>query len=359
MNQFKVGCNFEHELITIADELNSEFKNKAEIKEWFGSSPNYAELTARPQWRLPNISDKEFEKFISDARDKGQIFNVVLNSIQPYGGKPEMVAHKKEIQDYVKYLESIGVYRITFANPMMAMFIREVSDIELEASCILHIDAITQMKYLHDTLKVNKLCNNILKNRNKLFLTNLANYCNKNDIILELLAQEFCYNAKKNYAAPCLYRDSCYLAHATCKYKQESMSYNNYPMKYCINSRNGNDASWLKSRWIRPQDLHYYNDLGINYFKLSGRTGGTEYITKIMTAYMSETYSGNLLELWKPLETIYNGEKESSHAFEDYIETEKLDGFLDHWMVNNFECENEECGKTCNYCNNWFNEHLK
>ena len=60
MNQFKVGCNFEHELITIADELNSEFKNKAEIKEWFGSSPNYAELTARPQWRLPNISDKEF-----------------------------------------------------------------------------------------------------------------------------------------------------------------------------------------------------------------------------------------------------------------------------------------------------------
>ena len=36
MNQFKVGCNFEHVLITIADELNSEFKNKAEKNPRYG-----------------------------------------------------------------------------------------------------------------------------------------------------------------------------------------------------------------------------------------------------------------------------------------------------------------------------------
>src|SRR5574344_512168 len=265
INYFKVGCNFDPDLITIADELNDVYKNKGVIKEWFGSSPNYSEMTARPQWRLPNISDKNFENFIKLARDKNQVFNVVLNSIQPFGGKPEMVKHKKEIQDYVKYLEDIGVYRITFANPMMAMFIREISNIELEASCILHIDTVTQIKYLHETLKVNKICNSILKNRNRDFLKNTANYCLSNNMIFELLANEFCYNAKSNYATHCIYRDSCYLAHATCSTKEESMSYKNYPMKNCMFSRNGNHAAWLKSRWISPNDLNEYNKLGINY----------------------------------------------------------------------------------------------
>ena len=57
---------------------------------------------------------------------------------------------------------------------MLAMMIREVSNIELEASCILHIDAVSQMKYLHETLGVNKFCNNLLKNRDKVFLKNAA-----------------------------------------------------------------------------------------------------------------------------------------------------------------------------------------
>ena len=134
INQFKVGCNFDFELINKVADLNEKYKGKAEVKEFFASPSSAAPMTARPDWRLPNISDKDFEKYVQLSLDKGISFNVVLNSIQPFISKQNMVNHKEYIQNYVKWLEDIGVYRITFANPMMAMFIREISNIELEAS---------------------------------------------------------------------------------------------------------------------------------------------------------------------------------------------------------------------------------
>ena len=351
INQFKVGCNFDMALIDKAIELNDKYKGKAEIKEWFGSDAQNHFVTARPKWRLPEIDENFFKEFVKKSKDNGIVFNYTMNSIQPYGSKIEMVNHKQEIQDFVKKLEDIGVYRITFANPMMGMIIREVSNIELEISCITHIDTVTQLKYFHETLGVNKFCNSILKNRDRDFLANAAKYCNENGIILELLTNEWCSVAGKGYATHCPYRDSCYLCHATNVTKEDTESYNNYPMNFCMCARNSTPQAWLRMRWIRPEDQHYYNEIGINYFKISGRTGTTEYLSYVIEAYMSENLEGNMLTLWKRLETIYNGQTELSHKHEVNIPNKKLDGFLDKWFKGNgWECENHMCGEDCKYC---------
>ena len=70
--------------------------------------------------------------------------------------------------------------------------------------------------------------------------------------------------------------------------------------------------TWLKTRFIRPEDLHKYSDLGINSFKVTGRTGSTNYLKSVIKAYVSESWNGNLLSLWKPLETIKTNEEEIS-----------------------------------------------
>lgn len=360
INQFKVGCNFDFKLIDNAIELNKKYQGQAEIKEWFGSDAKNHNVTARPAWRLPDISDNDFKKFVQYSRDNGILFNYTMNSIQPYGSKNEMLNHKSEIHDLVRYLEDCGVYRITFANPMMAMIIREISDIELELSTIAHLDTVTQLKYLHETLRVNKFCGSILKNRNRDFLSNVAKYCNENNLIYELLANEFCGVAGQNYATHCAYRDSCYLCHATNVTREDSMSYDNYPMHFCMTARDDHsDVAWIRMRWIRPEDLHYYNDIGLNYFKISGRTGTTEYITRMMEAYMSQHWDGNLLNLWKPLQTIYNGNNELQEQLPIYIDNKLMDGFLDHWFDKNFECENQMCGTTCKYCEDFYNQKIR
>lgn len=363
-NYYKVGCNFDPELINVVKELNEKYKNHGRIVELFGSDRDTEEVTARPGWRLPKISKEYFADYVKKLNNIGVKFNFTMNSIIPYGSKVEMVKHKKDIQDLVKWLESIGVYRLTIANPEILIMVREVSNIEVEMSCITHIDTVTQMKYYHETFGVNKFCCSILKNRNKEFLIRAQDYCNRNGCILEIMCQEMCGvagidNQGSHYATHCVFRDSCYICHACNRTKEESMLDNNYPMGYCMSARSSTPEAWLRMRWIRPEDQKIYREkTGVNYFKLSGRTGTTEYLEYIMNAYMSESYNGNLLGLWKPLSSIYDGKTELKSKTDIDIPNKKLDGFIDKWMDGNgWECENHECGYSCRYCEQFAKEH--
>ena len=76
INQFKVGCNFDWELIDKASQLNDKYKNQAVIKEFFASPSSSAPMTARPDWRLPNMSNKDFEKYVRLCLDNNIYFNL-------------------------------------------------------------------------------------------------------------------------------------------------------------------------------------------------------------------------------------------------------------------------------------------
>ena len=363
-NYYKVGCNFDPELINVVKELNEKYKNHGRIVELFGSDRDTEEVTARPGWRLPKISKEYFADYVKKLNDIGVKFNFTMNSIIPYGSKVEMVKHKKDIQDLVKWLESIGVYRLTIANPEILIMVREVSNIEVEMSCITHIDTVTQMKYYHETFGVNKFCCSILKNRNKEFLIRAQDYCSRNGCILEIMCQEMCGvagidNQGSHYATHCVFRDSCYICHACNRTKEESMLDNNYPMSYCMSARSSTPEAWLRMRWIRPEDQKIYREkTGINYWKVSGRTGTLEYMKFVLEAYMSESYDGNLLGLWKPLSSIYDGKTELKSKTDINIPNKKLDGFINKWMDGNgWECENHECGYSCRYCEQFAKDH--
>lgn len=74
-------------------------------------------------------------------------------------------------------------------------------------------------------------------------------------------------------------------------------------MSRCIQSR-FKATDGIKMNFIRPEDLKLYNTIGINHFKITGRTGSTDYILKVARAYADGYLDGNVLELWKHLETI-------------------------------------------------------
>jgi len=348
-NYFKVGVNFDLDLLDKIIELNNSENDK--IIELYGSTASHSELAARPTFRLPDICERDFEIYVRKAKDNGINFNYTLNSMLPYGSKIELANNLQEVIDFIKYLESIGVYRVTVANPILLEVIRNYvkSDIEIEISTCAHIDTVTQIKYYHEKYGVNKICNNLNKNRDFNFLKSAAKYCNENNIILELMANEFCGVGGNGYATHCVYRDSCYLCHATNETYEDSIALNNYPMNLCTMARNSEKSNWLKMRWIRPEDVAIYNNIGINHFKITGRTGSSEYILKTMKAYMDHKFDGNLIELWKPLESIKPGTKESEIK-QFYIDNNKLNGFINFWLGGHC-CDNEICGETCKYCN--------
>jgi hypothetical protein len=51
------------------------------------------------------------------------------------------------------------------------------------------------------------------------------------------------------------------------------------------------------SRWIRPEDLHHYEALGIDEFKIIDRSRSTPWLLRATKAYASRRYDGNLLDI--------------------------------------------------------------
>lgn len=356
INEFKLGINFDMDLLDSIIKLNaSSSKNK--VTELYGSDRYHAQLAARPSFRLPGIKSSQLEEYVMTAREAGINFNYTMNSIMPYGSKRWLAENVSEVVEFIKYCESIGVYRITIANPMMLEIIRNYakSDIEIEVSTIMHIDTVTQIKYLFEKYGVRKVCGNLNKNRDFNFLEAAAKYCNDNGIIFELMANEFCGVGGEDYATHCVYRDSCYLCHATNTSLVDTLMLDEYPMRLCTNSRNENPANWLRLKFIRPEDIKAYNEIGISHFKITGRTGSSEYILKTLSAYLNESYDGSLLGLWKPLESIKDESLENFHLYN--IQNKSLDGFIKHWAKDKFVCDNEVCGQTCRYCENFYKEH--
>lgn len=361
MINLSVGCNFDTELIEFVNRVNKTSTN-VKVKELYGSIRDHHEYTARPAYRLPELNIRKFESFIKNCNKSNLTFNYTLNNLY-LGSKRHLIKNRKLIY-LIKYLVDIGINDITISNPIIAELIRDNGiDINITISTIAHIDTVTQIKIWHETYGITKLYNNILKNRSIKFLINASKYCNENNIDLCLIANEFCSSGSNStsntYSSThCIYRDSCFLLHAENLTIEDDKSLNGFPMNHCINSRNNIDT-WLKTMFIRPEDLCKYGKIGISSFKITGRTGTTEYLKKIIEAYTSECWNGNLLALWKPLETIRTKEKELSFKHPIYIDNRKMDNFIDFWFNNlDHECSNELCGITCKYCNEYSKNKL-
>ena len=72
-------------------------------------------------------------------------------------------------------------------------------------------------------------------------------------------------------------------------------------------------------------------------------------------AYLSRSWEGNLLQLWKPLETIYNHQNELDQEHNVQIPNKTLNKFVGKWFSGEgFRCEEELCGTTCRYCHDYF-----
>lgn len=358
MINYKLGCNFDFTLIDEIYALNEKYKdNNVRINELYGSDRQHSFLTARPPFRLPEIAKERFEDYIHQCNGIGVEFNYTLNAINP-GSKRFLHDRKQEIIEFIQYLQDIGVARVTVANLLMAEFVREASStIGMEISTIMHVDAVSQIKWLYENFKIDKICGSILKNRNIQFLTSAAALCKQLGVKYEILANEFCGNgggsSSSAYGTHCSLRDHCYICHNSNQTKEDAELMNTYPMGYCMSSRN-DPASWLKMRFVLPQDVDKYAGIGITNFKISGRTGTTEYLAFVAEAYMSKNYRGNLLALWKQLETIYTGQNEMEFKQPYIIDCGKLsdEHFLDYWFDENEQrCEEEICGDTCTYCN--------
>jgi len=352
--KYKMGSNLRLDMLEGIIDLNCKEGTTNLINEFYGSIRQDAWLSARPEFRLPDLEDAELENYVKECNDLNITFNYTLNTISP-GSKEFLAKNKKRIQDRLRYLIDIGIGRITMAHPLLMELLREIdSNFPLEVSTIAEVRTISQIRYYKDMYNADKICLALERNRDISWLEEAAKVANEIEVNLELLANEFCMVGAEGYTTPCTYRTSCYEAHATDTTQESAENFNCYPMDRCMTARAQSKSAYLKSKFIRPEDVKRYHDIGIRHMKITGRTGSTDYILKMAEAYLAEKYEGNLLGLWKQLDTIYNHKSELEDNTGIYIDNRELDGFMNYWFQKrDFRCAEKDCGYECSYCDNF------
>lgn len=291
-------------------------------------------LGVRSNDRIPAIGDwSVIEKYVKKANAHNIEINYTLNK-SCLGDIFLTEKSLPTIQNIIKKLENMGVSMFTVYSPYLLKNLK-FKHSEVEVSTI-HNQ--TNVNYIRSLITLNpsisKICLPIYMNRDFVKLKKLVR--GHREIIFELIVNEFCVGSSNT----CVYRAECY------NIQSHNQTFH-YPFDVCTAYRKKSPVAWIKAPFILPEWLEYYEDIGINSFKLTGRTHPSKIILKTVGWYMKQKSPLYLHQLWGmglPGQALYEGK---------YIRTTPLKSrdFLTLFanrIKNN--CENLLCGIECRYC---------
>ncbi|NDY72464.1 hypothetical protein DO021_12395 [Desulfobacter hydrogenophilus] len=136
-------------------------------------------------------------------------------------------------------------------------------------------------------------------NRNPEKLTFLSKSVKAYDpnIRIELLANEGCI-----YQCPFKLTHDAHIALSNTGLAREATFRMNQDLG-CQAYFNVQPHAFLKSPFIRPEDIHHYQGVA-DGIKLCGRTRGVRFLKRCISAYIEESFNGNLLDLMDTPETL-------------------------------------------------------
>lgn len=308
-----VGINWDIKLLDDFDRMNQKHSPDI-IDEVYGSMKNDPLGQVRESKRLSNVGYKEIEEFVENAHSKNIGVCYAINS--PIITPKHIAAKSEDISYFIRQLERMGIDGIIVASPAFAKYFlvaHSKSMMHVIGSTVLGLNTLEQIDEFEETF--DRVCPHTDKNRDIVFLKKM------NRIIeVELLVNEMCLHH-------CAWRNYHYCQEASSQMFESSKilkGFESYPIDECWKCFVDRPSNILKSRWVRPEDIHLYESVGIEWFKLSGRTMPTEWIIRVAKAYVERTYDGNLLDLFPIVTGSLSKEKEGNKIF--YINNNAIDG---------------------------------
>ena len=123
----------------------------------------------------------------------------------------------------------------------------------------------------------------------------------------------------------------------------------NYYFHNCALQRAKKVENYLKINWIRPEDLHLYQKIGISCFKIQGRQNlNGNNLLRTLEHYFTENYQSDLLQLLM-LFSNYN-------SFALPLDNKKLDGYVQYFYENPDFCS-DNC-EECKFCENFSKKNM-
>lgn len=313
---------------------------------------------------IPLTSKKQVRTHISEAHKNNIKFNYLLNATC-LNNLEWTISGQRRLQQLMNWLMDLGVDSVTVAIPYLLELIKkQYPQLKVYVSTQAGVDTIERAKYWED-LRADEITLSFLD-------------INRNFHLLREIRKNIKCKLKLIANLDCLYNCPFYQYHSVLN---SHASQSNHPTRgfmidYCYLScsrrRLMNPVEFIRSPWIRPEDIHHYEDLGIDKIKLVNRGMTTEKICLVVNAYTNRYYEGNLLDLFSdPSKNIMQIESSLFHKFkyffrpfsvnllrfykgkelflsrEVYIDNRALNDFLEHFLKE--DCYLKSC-EDCGYC---------
>ena len=226
---------------------------------------------------------------VAETHSRGASFNYLINTTCMGNLEVTRRGYRK-VRSLLDWLCTIGVDRVTLAMPFLVEIVkRHYPALGVTVSTQAGVTSLENLKYWEDLGADAVTLSHVEMNRNFRELRRIAA---NTSCQLQLIANMICKRR-----CPYVTLHGNFNAHSS----QTHAKTNRYNMDYyfvCCLARSFSDPlSVIKANWIRPEDLHVYEQIGVRRFKIAERGLTTSALARIVGAYAARRYDGNFFDL--------------------------------------------------------------
>lgn len=379
--RFDLATNFDDELLKRVSELNA-------IKSVYGKLREDIVGGGRPNYTLPDVSRKRLKEHIQVAHNNGILFNYLLNALcmdnREFIGKTN-----RQIRDFLRFIEDSGTDFVTVGSPFLLRLVKEHTAMKVSISIYNDIDSTDKVREW-ERLGADELTLHYSYNRN---FKKLEEVLKLSKVDFRLIANNVCLHE-------CIYRTNHAnaLAHSSQTSHESGGFFLDYFSLNCGKEKIKNPVKLIAADWIRPEDIHFYEELCDKLdvdnltLKLTDRSRSTDWLANVASAYASRRYDGNIFDILnyignKGYAQIHKGSfikgavLQKADAFKmrefqkavfltpAFADNRALDGFMDFFL--NHDCSKYHCDdegwpsstqkaiNSCSYCRSWAQKTLQ
>ena len=346
LTKFCVPTTFEDRFLDELDKLNRKYKDlNACVHEVYGSFKTIFG-TGRASTILPKVDEERFARHVEQAHAYGIEFAFTLNSVCMNLVEYTQWGHRG-LDELLSSLSSMKVDTLIITIPYLIEYVaKNYPEFKINASSICYIDSL-ERALMYERLGADRLT-----------LNEDINRCFK---LLKLIRKEVKADleviANNGGLLKCpikTYHDTIN-AHVSQYVAEDNVgfSYLPYPFMRCTLERLSNHKEIIRAPWFRPEDTRYYTEIGIDYIKIAGRGLPAKVLLKLIEAYLSGRYEGDIYALIDNSylhfsRNMFDPSAEPLPPLKISIDNRSLDGWYEHFVKNDPPCLTGCIG--CDYC---------
>ena len=291
---FSVGTNWDDELIGACAEYR-------EVTDFFASLPSAVVGHGRPIRSVPKVTREEMRRHVDLIHRRGCTFTYLLNA-PSLGGRQFEPEIRNRIVELLDWLADIGVDAVTVSLPdLLALTKRHHPQTSVKVS---HNSTVlsTEQARMYQELGADLIC--LMRSTHRRFDL-LKEMVETLSVPVQLIATSGCVNGCVNMVSLYHMSQTASLTREGREDTPHGRHGQGFCFSWCHARKLEKPEEILKAAFIRPEDLHRYEEIGVSEFKLDTRVLSTPAIMQRVKAYHDRRWEGDLQGLISVFQLAY------------------------------------------------------